>query len=401
LKIAFIHTDFPLYWHSRFQALTVFLNERGHTLDVIEVTGRASNYLFEQREKINETVTWHCLYPGRTMEAISIHELHLKLEIITEQIDPDIIFAGAIAFPSGAFTCRYGTKRKKPVIIFDNARLQDTPRSFVVNFIKRQIYKHVDAIFCPAPSFADTYKFFGFPDDRIFFGLNVVDNKYFKDSVEKIRNEGGGNSLTLPKHFFLGVGRQIPKKNWIALVKAFNEFCDDQPQSPFYLVLVGDGPERSILVENANNRVLFHPFADQEKICTYYAHADCLILPSLYGETWGLVVNEAMASRLPVMVSERCGCASTLTEDNVNGWRFDPFDVHQLTVLLKRFVASDSFTRKQMGNESLRIISSWDLDRFCNGVWEAMNYTLVNKKKTGTLISRFFVHFWKGRYRPT
>jgi len=51
---------------------------------------------------------------------------------------------------------------------------------------------------------------------------------------------------------------------------------------------------------------------NQTEVSQAYVAADCLVLPSGYNETWGLVVNEAMASGLPCIISDRCGCAPDL-----------------------------------------------------------------------------------------
>jgi glycosyltransferase involved in cell wall biosynthesis len=55
-------------------------------------------------------------------------------------------------------------------------------------------------------------------------------------------------------------------------------------------------------------------FLNQTEIAKAYVAADCLILPSDAAETWGLVVNEAMACGLPCIVSEACGCADDLVK---------------------------------------------------------------------------------------
>src|SRR6185369_15110785 len=75
-------------------------------------------------------------------------------------------------------------------------------------------------------------------------------------------------------------------------------------------------------------------------------------------ETWGLVVNEAMASGLPVIVSRRCGCARDLVAEGRNGFTFDPFDVESLTRQLQRMAAPDT-DRAAMSRASREIIAHW------------------------------------------
>ena len=67
--------------------------------------------------------------------------------------------------------------------------------------------------------------------------------------------------------------------------------------------------------------IQFFGFQAYDSIPAWYARTACLILPSV-SEPWGLVINEAMASGLPVIVSDRCGCADDLVEDGANGYIF-------------------------------------------------------------------------------
>jgi len=146
---------------------------------------------------------------------------------------------------------------------------------------------------------------------------------------------------------------------------------------------------------------VFLPFQDQDVLCQFYGTADCLVLPS-YGETWGLVVNEAMASRLPVIVSRECGCAETLVRDGCNGWPCNPRNTEQLSQILGRFMRLSDEEKKQMGELSFAIVADWGLERFCDGVWQAVQFcTQVSAHSYASpIIDRLILNQWKGRYRP-
>ncbi len=68
----------------------------------------------------------------------------------------------------------------------------------------------------------------------------------------------------------------------------------------------------------------FTGFLNQSQIVDAYVASDVLALPSDAGETWGLVVNEAMACGRPAIVSDLVGCAADLIEEGQTGWVF-PF----------------------------------------------------------------------------
>jgi glycosyltransferase involved in cell wall biosynthesis len=86
-------------------------------------------------------------------------------------------------------------------------------------------------------------------------------------------------------------------------------------------------------------------------------------------------VNEAMASGLPVLVSNRCGCAADLVQEGVNGFTFDPCDVEQLADLMLK-ISAFNFQLSTFGLESLRIISAWGPEQFANGLWNAVSTAL-------------------------
>lgn len=401
MKIVICHTDFRLYWLPRLNSLAEYLKKHDAELRVIEIAGKGSPYAFAVEN--NDSVFWTCLFSEKRMEDITPQEAHIALYDLLDKIKPDVVVGGPVAFPSGATAVRWARDNKKPVIIMDDARLDDVQRSALVNWVKRRIYANVDAVFIPAPSHVPDYEFWGIEEEQMFFGINAVYNQFFteKSDVARQKTETVRQKCGLPERFFLGVGRQIPKKHWNVLIEAFSSIREKEQWG---LVLVGEGAERDALKNAAlqhNVKVTFLPFQSQDKLCEIYGVADCFILPSLYGETWGLVVNEAMACRLPVLVSKQCGCANALAREGYNGWQFDPHNTDELAQLIQRFINLHDEERKQMGANSLTLVSEWGLQRFCEGVWQAVQYC-VKQPLHGysSIIDKMIINLWKGRYRP-
>ena len=107
-----------------------------------------------------------------------------------------------------------------------------------------------------------------------------------------------------------------------------------------------------------NDRVHFPGFVQYDDLPVYYALARyALLLPSLK-DTWGLVVNEAMASGLPVLVSDRCGCASHLVEENENGYVISPESTEAITNRLIRFAELSDEAHASMADASASIIKT-------------------------------------------
>ena len=84
----------------------------------------------------------------------------------------------------------------------------------------------------------------------------------------------------------------------------------------------------------------FAGFLNQSRILQAYQDADCLVLPSDNGETWGLVVNEAMASGLPVVVSDQVGCHPDLVAQGVTGYVYPCGDTSALAAHMHTMCAA-------------------------------------------------------------
>ena len=106
------------------------------------------------------------------------------------------------------------------------------------------------------------------------------------------------------------------------------------------VVLVGSGELEDALREAATSElevpVHFAGFKNQSELPQYYVGADLLVLPSDGGETWGLVVNEAMACGLPAVVSDAVGCAPDLIDAGETGEVFPMGDIEALADALER-----------------------------------------------------------------
>lgn len=136
-------------------------------------------------------------------------------------------------------------------------------------------------------------------------------------------------------------------------------------------MILGDGELRPELeAQRAALRleddVLLPGFKQYDELPSWYGAAGCFVHAST-SEQWGLVVNEAMASGLPVLVSDRCGCAVDLVQEGRNGFCFDPLDAQKLAGLLDR-MSRASTDRVAMGEASRVLISPWGPERFAQGL---------------------------------
>jgi glycosyltransferase involved in cell wall biosynthesis len=169
----------------------------------------------------------------------------------------------------------------------------------------------------------------------------------------------------------LFVGKLIPKKRPMDLLRAYAMVQSKAKR----LIFVGDGelrPELEGYVKEHNiSGVRFAGFRNQTELPRYYAASDIFVLPSGTGETWGLVVNEAMCFGLPVVVSDVIGCGPDLVREGENGFVFRAGDVERLASFLNLLARSRAM-RATFGKRSSEIIQEYSHEKDVKSVMDAL-----------------------------
>ena len=206
----------------------------------------------------------------------------------------------------------------------------------------------------------DSMRARGVPDDRISVVANTVDVGRFGREADELvsrrhalRAEAGvaAEDVTV-----LSVARLAPEKGLDTLVRAVASAGDPR----LVLLLAGSGPEREHLASLAAElgvRFVLLPDIPWERIVERYALADVFALLSRH-EPWGVVVNEAAACGLPLVLSDRVGAAFDLLEDGRNG-RLVPVDDAGAAGAALRELAADPTLRRAMGAASREIVAGW------------------------------------------
>ena len=241
----------------------------------------------------------------------------------------------------GAVTARI------PVLIRLDSQLGSV-RSRLKRAVKKPIYgamlPRVADYISPGER-SDAYlRHYGVPECRIHRVPHMIDVDRFASGSERARKTGAAAQLretygaTPEEMVFLMVGKMIAKKRPLLALDAFSRLG---PNARATLWMIGDGPldgEVDAIVAARGLNVRRLGFVNQTELPAHYAAADCLVLPSDAGETWGLVTNEAQACGLPAIVSAEAGCAPELIEDGVTGWTLRTPDAEALADLLRRAI---------------------------------------------------------------
>jgi glycosyltransferase involved in cell wall biosynthesis len=237
----------------------------------------------------------------------------------------------------------------------------------------------VDQFLCIGTANRELYRSYGVPESKLHMAMYAVDNERFAAQASELRAKRKElrGQWGIPEGSFcvLFCGKFIPKKHPMDLVNAAQLLLKAHPDLKVHLLFAGSGKlggalraecnvafdadasqrsevrgqrsanqgprttdhglrttdqrtedrgqrsapdNREPITDNAKPAATFTGFLNQTQVSNAYVAADCLVLPSDYNETWGLVVNEAMASGLPCIMSDRCGCAPDLGNANGN-----------------------------------------------------------------------------------
>jgi glycosyltransferase involved in cell wall biosynthesis len=225
-----------------------------------------------------------------------------------------------------------------PIMVRGDSQLE-TPRGPMIRAAKRLAYprlvRQFDVCLAVGHRNAEYYRCYGVPEDRIVRAPHCVDNDFFRRAAAAARREevplrrelGIGDDDVV----FLFAGRLVEKKRPLDFLKALDIAAAGGRRTCG--LVVGDGPLKASVDEHRDRhgtRAVTTGFLNQRDLARAYAAADVLVLPSSCGETWGLVVNEAMAAGLTAIVSDQAGCAPDLILEGKTGLTYPCGDVTAL-----------------------------------------------------------------------
>ncbi len=229
-----------------------------------------------------------------------------------------------------------------PVMVRGDSQLA-MQRGRVENIIKeishRYIMSRFDALLAVGARSREYYLHYGADPKKIFFSPHCVDNAAFIASpsaaaMSARRDWGLGECSSIA----IFSGKLIPRKNPVDVVRAV-ALCNRRPHVRIGVLMVGSGEmELEIRQAAVSLGVKAHlaGFVNQSLIAAYYHSADFLVLPSNGRETWGLVVNEAMACGLPCVVSDAVGCAPDLIEPGRTGEVYEMGNISEMADAIGR-----------------------------------------------------------------
>jgi glycosyltransferase involved in cell wall biosynthesis len=288
---------------------------------------------------------------------------------------PHVIICGGYNYPASWQALRWAQRHGVEFVLWSESNRQDARRGWApIELLKSYFLRHCDRFVVPGKSSSNYLQSLGCGPASITTAPNAVDNHWFAARAEQTRAHAMQfrEKVNLPSRFILFTGRLVPEKGPFDLLDAYAKL-ESSLRSEVGLVFAGDGVSRQALTETAKRispgTVVFPGFAQRDDLAGLYALADVLVLPT-HSDPWGLVVNEAMACGLPIIVTDVAGCSADLVENGWSGYVVPAQDSTKLSFAMNSML-TNSGLRQQMGTHSLERIRNYSPEACADGLAKA------------------------------
>jgi len=279
---------------------------------------------------------------------------------------PDVVVIAGYSEMTMQLSILYCWLRKIPYIMICESHLlkkRSPLKKYLKGFIVKPIMKRAAANLPTGTKAKEYLIYYGGNAKNMFFFPNAPNVNYFEVESQKhksIREEIRRSMGIKTRYVIIYVGRLVMIKGCQYLIEAFSEIR--KRRDDVSLIIVGDGDFRIQLEEQVANYqipdVYFLGSQPNSELPRLYAMSDVFVLPS-YVEPWGVVVGEAMASGLPVIVTQKVGCAFDIVFEGENGFIVPEKNVESLFTALRQILESPA-KMMSMGQRSREIIRRWD-----------------------------------------
>lgn len=356
------------YHHARFAAA-------GRILPSFDVLSLANQGNFDEMLSTAQPEDYkvHRIYPDReaymaaAVRGVVMSDIANRLD----KIVPEVVAIAGWASPESYAALNWARRHSRGVVVMSDSRAEDASRNFVREFIKGRIVRSCDAALVAGGRHRDYICSLGMPEHRVRLGYDAVDNAYFeaRSDTARAQNETLRDEFELPKRYIFASSRFIDKKNLERMIDAYWQACHGMNDPPD-LLIAGDGVNRPKLEAasirlGSESRVHLPGFFSYDVLPFLYGLAEGFVHIPIY-EQWGLVVNEAAAAGLPLVISQECGAATELVQQGSNGWLVPANDTSAVATALRKMMTLGISQRAAMGRTSRAIVAKWGPERFAS-----------------------------------
>lgn len=294
------------------------------------------------------------------------------------KINPDVVILSGWDLLTYQLTYLYCKMNRIKVIIWSGStKFEPSWRRNLSLPLVKVMVKNADALIAYGNRAKEYLLGLGASNNKIFISYNTTDISMYSKGCNKYKKELEKKKMGLSgKKIILFYGQLIERKGVDILIKAFGTVI--QYMTNVSLLIVGSGPMKENL-ENLSKKlriseIYFIDDPGDKKISKYYSIADIFVLPSRE-EVWGLVVNEAMACGLPVVVSEFAGSSRDLIKNGENGYIFKGGEVNDLANKLIMPLKNKS-KLSEMGDSSRKLIQGFTPEKSVKSIYTAIMHSM-------------------------
>lgn len=370
--VALLWTQFSPYHIDRCEAAAERLNGRAQVL-ACEIATASEIYAWEPSGEVSgaRKVT---LFPGRSYESIVWWK---RLGALLRALaSADVVFVGVSYAELDIVALSWLlTAAGKDVYMMTESKFDDHPRKLEMELLKPLVFAPYRGVIAGGRRQADYMRFLGYRKRPVIEGYDCV-------GLDRVRRQGAyppaPDGPSFDARPFVFVARFVPKKNILTLLDAYERYVALCGPKARRLLLVGGGE----LEPQVRARLAGSPiealvdllgFLQADGVAKTLSGALALVLPSIE-EQWGLVVNEALAFNLPLIVSENVGSRDALVANLVNGYVVDAGCVEGFALAML-MMGADEGNWRRMVEESKRRAPLGDASRFGEAVAQMLNIT--------------------------
>lgn len=323
---------------------------------------------WHQTNAASDSPAYETRYTNPTRDANPQNEAHTLVRLLRE-LDPDILITHGYVTWHHQLAAWFQKARRRPLLMRENINLlYDRPlKSRVAKQVGlRATLQGATGLYVGSMN-KEWFRHYGVPDERLYFTPYAVDNEFFRIRHEQLLPQRSvlRARFDLPDAdmpVILTVCRLTEMKGLPGLLTAFGQLRQTHPAA---LVIAGDGPLRASLEQQVVRAgipdVHFLGQVGQAELTALYTTADLFVLNSLFDETWGVVVNEAMNCSLPIVVSNMVGSGYDLVRSGENGFVIPAGNTATLIEKMSLLVSNPEM-RALFGGHSRELIVPWNHD---------------------------------------
>ena len=337
-RVAFVWDQFSPYHVDRCEHVANALRDRVEVFG-LEIASRSDLYAWPEARG-SESYTHITLFPGEKFEKTKWWRRLWLLVRSCLRYRIDMLFVAGYQRPEIFLLSLLVRLLGRKVFVMWESKFDDKPRFWLTEILKVSMLAAYHGGFVGGQRSAEYLHFLSFQARPVAIGYDSI-------SLDRVRSNSvrGGNELTPFKdRYFLIVSRFVEKKNIFAALNAYHNYARLVGAEARPLHLAGSGPLeteiRDFIRIHGLKKALVHGFLNEVQVAELLKGALALMLPSSE-EQWGLVVNEALALNLPVLVSTNVGARDTLVRQGVNGFVIEPSNVDGWTWCMTQLCRSE------------------------------------------------------------